>query len=599
MHMCPQLAIMLVSLPGSTPASIDLRIGGISLGGIALGRSNVTSGSAAVSREQLRVHYTVATGACTAACIGSGKSHIERASGERVKVRKGGAPIEVLPGDTIWLSLDGKDSLGGFRFEAPAAAAAPPAAPPAAAPPPPPPSEAFPAAAADSPAAPPENDAPETPGWQKSLMPADTSNGAGSSTPTAGSGGRGGRGGGRGFNQCYNCGEYGHIKRDCPQPQQGGKGRGGGGGDRSGVCFNCGESGHWAGECPKPRRPTGAAAEAAAQEAEAEKARKEAEEKRAEAAARRQAEGEARAKAAREAAEAGARQRRQEEEAMEAEARELLGTRALRVPWRELRSSGELRPADAAERVVCATLRLAAGVLSASAYTASARDGVQQWEGEPTPCRWEALPPTAEGLRGELYVEPYDITRHVLRLRAAPPAAPPAAGAGAGAASAGGAAWRELEVRMAPRRRKPPEAGGGGASASSEEPPRGDATVGGEMLRGLVALTARLRPLAQKMRARNDEKDGVLAARVAELGQQTEELRRIEDETLADFLPLLQSKRRRLSELEKEAVAKGVVVPDSSSSAGPSQSSQQVEALEGAGGAGSSSLAAPADRMIE
>ncbi|KAG1685247.1 putative ATP-dependent RNA helicase DDX4 [Nymphon striatum] len=48
---------------------------------------------------------------------------------------------------------------------------------------------------------------------------------------------------------CFNCGESGHMSRECPNPKKGG------GNDRG--CFNCGESGHMSRECPNPKKSGG------------------------------------------------------------------------------------------------------------------------------------------------------------------------------------------------------------------------------------------------------------------------------------------------------------------------------------------------------
>ncbi|QCD82075.1 cellular nucleic acid-binding protein [Vigna unguiculata] len=58
-------------------------------------------------------------------------------------------------------------------------------------------------------------------------------------------GGNGGGGGGGGSGSCFRCGGFGHMARDCATA----KSVGAGGGGSGGGCFRCGEVGHLARDC--------------------------------------------------------------------------------------------------------------------------------------------------------------------------------------------------------------------------------------------------------------------------------------------------------------------------------------------------------------
>ena len=114
-----------------------------------------------------------------------------------------------------------------------------------------------------------------------------------------------------------------------------------------------------------------------------------------------------------------------------------------------------------------------------------------------------------------------------------------------------------------------------------------DPTVGGAMLRELIELGARLRPHVRGARDRNDRNAAALAAREQGLAEKAEEVRRIEEEELAAFLPLLRSKKQRLAERQAEVVAKGVVmlgegsfIGDGSTQDGSTQHGSRAEQSE-------------------
>ena len=520
----------------------------LSHGASKIGRKEVAGSNdlkTKVSREQLIVTFSSEDKTCSVTRIGGQRSHLIRADGGEVVVISKNATHDVRPGDQLWIMVQtGGVNHGGYVFE-PTAGVAPPALP---APPVVPASPAAPAPVPTSPAAPAplapiaaENSA-DTPAWQKHMLggdsvPAagtDASGGGGRGSGGRGSGGGGG-GGGRGRDTCHHCQKIGHWASECPE--RGGKGSGSRGGGGGGECYNCGKTGHYARDCKAPRKDSAAAA------AKAKKAMDEEAIALAAAAAEetKRAQAEAKAAARAEAEEVAVKEEREKREAMEAEGHSLNCVRAVVVPRREHVSEGRgpVPPAGAGERLACVRLRLADGRLHAEAC-----DGVELLVGEAQRCSWTALP-VGSDLVGELHDDRFDINRRVLRLQAS----------GCGLQAAGVAAAEEVTLALWPR-------------TAADAAAAADPTVGGAMLLELIELGARLRPHVRGVRARNDSDAAALAAREKALAEEAEEVRRIEEEELAAFLPLLRAKKRRLAERQAEVVAKGIVVLGEGSSPG-------------------------------
>jgi len=45
------------------------------------------------------------------------------------------------------------------------------------------------------------------------------------------------------YRRCFNCGQFGHIADDCEKPRN----------DK--ACYNCNKEGHIARDCPEPKAP--------------------------------------------------------------------------------------------------------------------------------------------------------------------------------------------------------------------------------------------------------------------------------------------------------------------------------------------------------
>ena len=535
----------------------------LSHGASKIGRSEVagsTDTKTKVSREQLLVTFSSENKTCSVTRIGVSNSQLIRAEGGTpIRISKT-ATHDVRPGDQLLIMVDTVGATYGvYVFEPIAsepcceASVAPPAVP---APQVVPASPAAPAPLAPIAA---ENSAGTaafdkhllgigTPAFEKHVLADGTSasggggrgsGGRGSGDRDSGDRGSGSRGsGGGGDNSrdtCHYCQKIGHWASDCPE--KGGKGSGSRGGGGGSECYNCGKTGHYARDCRAPKKDSAAAAAKAKKAMDEEaiaKAAAEAEETK-----RARAEAKAAARAAEE--EVAVKQEREKREAMEAEGHSLDRVRAVLVPRREHASTGRgpVPPAGAAERLACVRLRLADGRLHAEAC-----DGVELLVGEAQPCSWTALPIGGD-LVGELHDDRFNINQRVLRLQAA----------GCGMPAAGAASAEEVTLALWPR-------------TAADAAAAADPTVGGAMLLELIELGARLRSHVRGVRARNEGDAAALAAREQRLAEEAEEVRRIEEEELAAFLPLLRAKKRRLAERQAEVLAKGIVVLGEGSSPG-------------------------------
>mmetsp|Transcript_26924 Transcript_26924/g.45125 ORF Transcript_26924/g.45125 Transcript_26924/m.45125 type:complete len:111 (+) Transcript_26924:91-423(+) len=59
-----------------------------------------------------------------------------------------------------------------------------------------------------------------------------------------------------GQQDCYNCGQTGHISRNCTEARRPRENTGPGFGPPRGSCYRCGKTGHWARDCTLPDNRT-------------------------------------------------------------------------------------------------------------------------------------------------------------------------------------------------------------------------------------------------------------------------------------------------------------------------------------------------------
>ena len=215
--------------------------------------------------------------------------------------------------------------------------------------------------------------------------------------------------------------------------------------------------------------------------------------------------------------------------------------RALSVKWRGI---GEAERLAALTLVIDGDGRLEARVC----------DGVElRGTAVPMVCApWalHGLPPAAE-LRADLRLHPvYDLEKWQLTLRG-PTTAPPAHGATAGVEAV-------LSIDLDKLRE----------AERSHTRTTGDANraaggIGGAMLRAMLARAASLRESNAAHAGENDALAAKLAQREGELTAAAEALRLRQVAELADVVPLMVAKQRKLAELEKEAMHKGITVRSS------------------------------------